>query len=83
MLIELEKRLQAAVTKKMLESGKLSMVDIAVEHLEFLSELESESYGSDSSVSDGLPMQILHASIHEVFYVFSCSKTGCVVLFVI
>lgn len=32
----------------------------------YFSDLETDSFGSDSSVSDGLPMQLLHASIPEV-----------------
>ena len=36
------------------------------ERLDLLSEIESDSGGSDSSVSDGLPMQLLHASVPEV-----------------
>ena len=33
---------------------------------QYFSDLETDSFGSDSSVSDGLPMQLLHASIPEV-----------------
>lgn len=36
------------------------------EKVDLLSEIESDSGGSDSSVSDGLPMQLLHASVSEV-----------------
>ena len=36
------------------------------DQLHLLSEIESDSGGSDSSVSDGLPMQLLHASVPEV-----------------
>ncbi len=36
------------------------------ENLDLLSELELDSGGSDSSISDGLPMQLLHASVPEV-----------------
>lgn len=41
--------------------------DIDIEdRLDMLSEIESDSGGSDSSVSDGLPMQLLHATVPEV-----------------
>ena len=41
--------------------------DINIEDkLDLLSDIESDSGGSDSSVSDGLPMQLLHASVPEV-----------------
>lgn len=50
----------------MISTGELEEEDVDISHLEYLSDLESESFGSDSSVSDGLPMQLLHAPIPEV-----------------
>ena len=40
-------------------------VDIE-DQLHLLSEIEADSGGSDSSMSDGLPMQLLHATVPEV-----------------
>lgn len=47
--------------------SEVNEADMDVSHLENLSDIESESFGSDSSVSDGLPMQLLHTAIPEVF----------------
>lgn len=56
--------------KKMLEKGEIDVDDIDFEQLDYISDFETESGGSDSSVSDGLPMQILHASMPEVVVYF-------------
>jgi len=53
----------------MITSGGDDKSLITDDHTQYFSDLETESFGSDSSVSDGLPMQLLHASIPEVkFY---------------
>ena len=70
--------------KRLLRDGQINECDIDKDVRKYFGEIESESScGSDSSMSDGLPMQILHASIPEVhtlvqalFGVFLEKKTG-------
>ena len=53
--------------KRLLRDGQINECDIDKDVRKYFGEIESESScGSDSSMSDGLPMQILHASIPEV-----------------
>ena len=60
------------IKKAIVERLKTSDVDLNADDiniedkLDLLSDIESDSGGSDSSVSDGLPMQLLHASVPEV-----------------
>ena len=60
------------IKKAIVERLKTSDVDVNADDiniedkLDLLSDIESDSGGSDSSVSDGLPMQLLHASVPEV-----------------
>lgn len=66
-LQELSFRYQASILKKRLLEGEISESDIKEEVKEYFCEIESESScGSDSSMSDGLPMQLLHGSIPEI-----------------
>ena len=59
----------------MLQDGEINESDIEDGLINYFGEIESESScGSDSSMSDGLPMQILHASIPEVLN-FTHSQT--------
>ena len=67
-LRELEFRIRFVILQKIRQSGN-TPEDVEVnidEDFEFLSDIETDSGGSDSSVSDGLPMQLLHASVPEV-----------------
>ena len=67
-LRELEFRIRSVILQKIRQSGN-TPEDVEVnidEDFEFLSDIETDSGGSDSSVSDGLPMQLLHASVPEV-----------------
>lgn len=66
LLAEIEKHMRNIMMKKMLEKGEIDVDDIDFEQLDYISDFETESGGSDSSVSDGLPMQILHASMPEI-----------------
>ena len=54
--------------------GRVRPSQIDLEEFGNLSDLETDSFGSDSSVSDGLPMQLLHASIPEVICVMFCRE---------
>ena len=63
---ELELRYKAAVVKKMLVKGEINEENLALEDIEYFSEIETDSVGSDSSVSDGLPMQLLHQNTQQV-----------------
>eukprot|EP00794_Sanderia_malayensis_P018239 gene18239-20058_t len=69
-LADIEKSIQSAILKRLLEKNpetSASPQNISVDdNLNLLSELETDSGGSDSSVSDGLPMQLLHASVPEL-----------------
>lgn len=60
--------MHSAALLKMISTGELNEEDVDMSQLEYLSDFESESFGSDSSVSDGLPMQLCHAPILEVWF---------------
>lgn len=52
----------------MISVGNLEPSTMELTDSQYFSDLETDSFGSDSSVSDGLPMQLLHASIPEVSF---------------
>ena len=67
MLSEIEGVIKLAILAKLKITQGKEDDDIDIDSsLDLLSEIESDSGGSDSSVSDGLPMQLLHASVPEV-----------------
>ena len=67
MLSEIEGVIKLAILAKLQITQGKEDDDIDIDSsLDLLSEIESDSGGSDSSVSDGLPMQLLHASVPEV-----------------
>ena len=65
-LLELQERLRAAVMNRFKRENGAYLNPDDIPSVDLLSELESDTAGSDSSVSDGLPMQILHASVPEI-----------------
>uniref|UniRef100_A0A7M5X5T7 Peptidase M14 domain-containing protein n=1 Tax=Clytia hemisphaerica TaxID=252671 RepID=A0A7M5X5T7_9CNID len=74
-LDEIKKKVQSTILRKMITTGKSIPTISTTEHPpsldevvgeQYFSDIESESCGSDSSASDGLPMQLLHASIPEI-----------------
>ena len=67
-LSEIEGCIRKAILDKLNTDDVIDDDDVDIEgNLDLLSEIECDSGGSDSSVSDGLPMQLLHASVPEVF----------------
>ncbi|XP_065070880.1 cytosolic carboxypeptidase 2-like isoform X2 [Rhopilema esculentum] len=66
-LSEIEGCIRKAILDKLNTDDVIDDDDVDIEsNLDLLSEIESDSGGSDSSVSDGLPMQLLHASVPEL-----------------
>eukprot|EP00795_Rhopilema_esculentum_P011655 gene11655-21902_t len=66
-LSEIEGCIRKAILDKLNTDDVIDDDDVDIEsNLDLLSEIESDSGGSDSSVSDGLPMQLLHASVPEM-----------------
>lgn len=63
LLAELQHKLHSAAMKRLFDNNNINDDNSL---LDDLSELETDSFGSDSSVSDGLPMQLIYGTAKDV-----------------
>jgi len=63
LLAELQHKLHSAAMKRLFDNNNINEDNSL---LDDLSELETDSFGSDSSVSDGLPMQLIYGTAKDI-----------------